>query len=131
MSRKKMPTTSLDAYKSLQPDQVRAIYSKIIDALKVLGMASTEQIALHLTLEHAKVNKRVSEMEKLEMIYRPGTRVPTKSGRTAYQWCLRNNQPITNKSEKALPGKGISDFSKEILKNKPGSHQAALFIDSI
>jgi len=37
----------------------------------------------------------------------------------------------TEKAEKALSGKSASYLSKEILKNKPGSHHAALFIESI
>lgn len=115
MSKRKIIETSQAAYQSLQPDQIRAIYSKIIEALKVLGMASTEQIATHLTLEHAKIHKRVSEMCKLEMIYRPGKKVVNKSGRSSYVWCLRNNQPIVEtKPEKVLPGKSVSDYAKSI-----------------
>lgn len=128
MSKRKNPQTSVDAYKSLQPDQIRAIYQKIVEALKVLGMASTEQIAEYTTIAHPKIHKRVSEMEKLEMIYRPGTRVKTKSGRTAYQWTLCNNQPkVERKPEKALPGKSVSDYSKEILNPSSGYKQNILF----
>lgn len=123
MTKRKNPPTSVEAYKSLQPDQIRAIYSKIIEALKVLGMASTEQISEYTTISHPKIHKRVSEMEKLEMIYRPGTRVPTKAGRTAYQWCLRNNQPITEKSEKALKGPSVVDYSRKLISEKKPTQQ--------
>ena len=117
--KRKNPQTSLDAYNSLQPEQVREVYTKIIEALKVLGTASTEQIADYTTLPHAKIHKRVSEMERLEMIYRPGNRVPTKAGRSAHVWCLRNNQPKveTEKSQKQLKGqKSIAEYSRSITK---------------
>lgn len=114
MTKKKLPATSLDAYKSLQADQLREIYQKIIEALKVLGTASTEQISEYTTLPHPKIHKRVSEMERLEIIFRPGNRVATKSGRTAFVWCLCNNQPKTQVIERAMAGKGIADYSREI-----------------
>lgn len=115
MAKRKIIETSQEAYKSLQPDQIREIYSKVIEALKVLGMASTEQISEYTTIPHPRIHKRVSEMEKLEMIYRPGIKVPTKAGRSAYQWTLRNNQPIVErKPEKALPGKPVHEYAKSI-----------------
>lgn len=133
MPKRKNPETSIDAYKSLQPDQLKEIYQKIIEALKVLGTASTEQIADYTTLPHPKIHKRVSEMEKLEIIYRPGNRVATKSGRTAYVWCLCN-QPITDNqqkvTEKALRGPTVADFSRDIssISNKVSqTHQQELF----
>lgn len=126
MPKRKVIETSKAAFQSLDPDQIRDIYQKIMGALKVLGSASTEQIALFLTLEHARVHKRTSEMGKLEMIYRPGTKVKTKSGRMAYQWAIcGQNQPKTT-TEKALKGgKTVADFSREIIK-KPA--QTDLFL---
>lgn len=124
MSKRKQPETSLSAYKSLQPDSIRAIYSKIIEALKVLGMASTEQISEYTTIAHPKIHKRVSEMEKLEMIYRPGNKVPTKAGRSAFQWTLRNNQPIVEKkTEKALKGASVVDYSRKLIPEKKSTQQ--------
>lgn len=115
------PSTSIDAYKSLQPDQIREVYKKILSALEVLGQASTEQIAEYLTMEHARVHKRVSEMQGLQMIYRPGHRVPTKSGRTAFVWCLcKAGEKVEKKTEsqKSLPGKSIVDHSRELIKKQ-------------
>lgn len=111
-------STSIEAYHSLKADSIRAIYQKIIDALKVLGMASTEQIAEYIGMEHAKIHKRVSEMERLEIIWRPGKKVPTKSGRSAYQWTLRNNQPLTDEQEKNQYKNGQTtahDHAKKII----------------
>jgi len=91
------------------------MYKKIAGALERLGMASTEQIAAYLTVEHGKVHKRTAEMEELGIIYRPGHRVPTKSKRTAFVWCLCSAGAKTDNENKPLPGKTISDFSKELI----------------
>src|ERR1700761_3088131 len=82
------PDTSNEAYRNLKAEDLRSVYQKIIAALEILGTASTEQIANFLTMDHSKIHKRVSEMERLQIIYRPGHKVPTKSGRTAFVWGL-------------------------------------------
>ena len=127
MSTRKNVATSNDAFKSLEPEQVREIYQKIIEALKVLGTASTEKIAEYTTIPHPRIHKRVSEMERLEMIFRPGNRVATKSGRTAFVWCLCNQPKVQKTSEKALSGKSVSDYSKALIPKSPA--QAKLFIE--
>jgi|HubBroStandDraft_3_1064219.scaffolds.fasta_scaffold404141_2 hypothetical protein len=114
MSKKLIPATSKDAYKSLKQEELRAVYIKIKWALERLGTASTEQIADYLTYEHAKIHKRVSEMERLEIIYRPGHRVPTKSGRTAFVWALCGPGAKTDIENKPLSGKSVVDYSKTI-----------------
>ena len=80
--------TSQQAYKALQPEVVRSIYVKILIALKRLGSANTEKIAEYIGIDHAKVHKRVAEMERLEMIWRPGGKVLTKSGRQSFLWTV-------------------------------------------
>jgi predicted ArsR family transcriptional regulator len=114
MSRKNQPQTSKDAYASLQLSEVQATYQKIIGALERLGTASTEQIADFLTIDHSKIHKRTKEMQDLKMIFRPGHRVPTKSGRTAFVWCLCVTGAKTDRENKPLPGKSIVDYSKTI-----------------
>lgn len=111
--KRKPISTSQDAYRSLNATQIRETYERIIKALEVLGQASTEQISSHLTCDHGKIHKRVSEMERMKIIYRPGHRVPTKSGRTAFVWCL-TSAGVKTEREKAIPGRSIVDFSKTI-----------------
>ncbi len=112
------PTTSIDAYKSLNPESVREIYMKILNALKVLGSANTEKIADFLGIDHAKVHRRTKEMEGLEMIWRPGAKTLTKSGRQSFLWTIRgDNQPkietpIAYKKE----DKTSTDFANNIIK---------------
>jgi predicted transcriptional regulator len=129
MAKRNLPQTSKDAYANLKPEQLREVYKKIIEALKILGTASTEQIASYLTMEHAKIHKRVSEMERMQMIYRPGNRVTTKSGCTAFVWCLSGNQPKTDKetTEKSITGTAVVYYSRKlIIKNKDSSKQIDL-----
>lgn len=120
------PQTSLDAYKSLNPENVREVYKKILGALKVLGSANTEKISDFLTIEHSKVHKRVSEMQGLEMIYKPGTRSSMKSGRTGYDWAIRGNgqkEPAVEHTYKPNE-KTASTIASEIINS---TNQPTLF----
>lgn len=123
------PATSLDAFKSLHPSQIREMYHKILEALKSLGSASTEQIAEFLTVDHPKVHRRVSEMASLQMIYRPGIRVATKSGRTAFVWTIcGENQPKTEseivyKSEE----KTAAEYAGKLIQMTKNTIQPKLF----
>ena len=91
MSKTKMPQTSIDAYKGLDLNSVKAVHEKILGALNVLVSASSEQIAEYTTLPHARVHKRMKELQDKGLIFRPGGRVKTKSGATAYVWQLKDN----------------------------------------
>ncbi len=84
-------STSQEAYHSLKAESVREMYSKILEALKRLGSANTEKIAEFIGVEHSRVHKRTSEMERLEMIWRPGGKVQTKSGRLSFLWTVRGD----------------------------------------
>lgn len=115
MSKRQLPDTSHDAYASVK-HMITPHHQKILDSLKILGKGSAEQIAFHLKMDHSQINRRVSEMERLELIYKPGLKVATKTGRNAYVWqiCGSDGNPII-KTERSLPGKGISDYSKKLI----------------
>lgn len=83
--------TSIEAYNSLKPETLRDTYQNILNALTVLKEASSEQIATYLNVEHSKIHKRTSEMERepYKLIFRPGHKVPSKSGRNCYVWQIR------------------------------------------
>lgn len=118
MSReRKNPKTSLDAYKSLSVEQINSHFAKIIEGLKVLGTATAEKLADHLTMQHVQVTRRLSEMERLEIIYKPGTKSKTKTGRDAFNWCLRKAGQIIEhpKTEKVMEGKTVQDFSRDLM----------------
>ncbi len=108
--------TSLEAYRSLNPDSVAAIKKLIIETLKVIGSGSSHQIADYCGKSEDKIRKRLSELEREELIWKPGHRVPTKSGNTAYVWTLRgDNQPKTDKQENVFREKTtFTDHTKKI-----------------
>jgi predicted transcriptional regulator len=111
--KRKNPATSTEAYNNLRPEKLREDYQKILKALERLGEASSEKIAEFLTVEHAVVHKRTSELMKMGLIYRPGHRVPTKRGATAFVWALCGTGAKTDR-EKAMPGKAVVDYQKSI-----------------
>lgn len=116
MGTRKNPATSLEAYKVLQPEQLRQTYKDILFALSQLGEATTEQIADALKVKPDKIWRRVSEMLRMELIYRPGNKRLLKSGKNGYTWVKTTSGESTKiVIEKALPGATISDFSKKIL----------------
>lgn len=113
----KIVETSLSAFKSLNPDSVKAIKELIINTLKVLGLASSEQISEYTGKPHPRIHKRMAELERDELIWRPGAKTLTKSGRSAYLWQLRgDNQPKTQEQENAFK-KGTTtstDYARNI-----------------
>lgn len=116
MSKRKQPETSLEAFKALKPEQLRQTYKDIIFALAQIGEGTTADIAKALNVKHEKIWKRPKEMADLGLIYRPGNKRPMPGGKMGFTWKLCNagesTAPVT---EKALPGKSISDFSKKLI----------------
>lgn len=112
--KRKNPDTSLEAYAKLKPEQLRAIYRKIIEALKIMGEGSSQQIAAYLTLDDEVVRKRLSELKKMGILYKPGHKVQTKKGCDAYVWQLCKAGAKTELQEKLMPGTTIQDYSKTI-----------------
>jgi predicted transcriptional regulator len=115
MSQKKQPETSKAAYRSLDPDKLNERYSKILEALGKIKEGTFEQIAKAAGLEDKVVWKRLSELAVNGLIYRPGNKRKLKSGREGYTWVLTGEiaEKIQNR-ERALDGKSVSDYSKEI-----------------
>lgn len=115
--KKKLPETSLEANRMATEEMRNNHRSKIIKALQVLGSANYEQIATYLTLEPHAVGRRMKELEGMDIVFKPGPKHPTKSGRNAYLYTLQEaGRKVENRTEKSLPGKSVSDFSKEIIK---------------
>lgn len=98
MSNRKNPETSLEAYRSLDVSQLNEIYRWIIQSLTGLGEATFEEIASDLRIDKSRVWKRMSELERMELVYRPGNKRLLKSGRNGYTWRLTSNSlPKTDK----------------------------------
>lgn len=117
--KKKLIDTSIEALKSLDPDSIADIYNRIIQALSVLGQGTFEDISAYLKVDKSRIWKRLSELAKMGKIYRPGIKKILRSGRNGHVWMLTDGVlPKTEIAQRALKGKSVSDFSKEII-NKP------------
>lgn len=83
------PATSHEAYKSMTKDLLSNHHTKIIEALNYLGNATFEEIAIHLQWDDKnRAARRLSELEREQIIYKPGEKRLTKSGRNAFVYAL-------------------------------------------
>lgn len=109
------PDTSREAYKAATSEMIANHKQQILQALKILKQGTGEQIASRAKLNYWQIQRRLSELEREDMIFKPGLKLPTKTGRLSYVWQLRNPEQIQiTKIEKAMPGKSISEYSKAI-----------------
>lgn len=111
------PETSLEAWRSITKEHLLEHHAKILCALRDLRTASAEQISTRTNLTHHQVNRRMSELERMEIIYRTGARVVTRTGRSASCWSLRNpNEAPKKVTESSIKGSSISDYSRALIK---------------
>lgn len=116
MGSRKNPATSLEAYHSLDPVKLSQIQQDIVRAVKALGEANFEAVASFLMVKPEKVWKRMGEVAKSGAIYKPGNTVLTKNGYKSYTYrATQPGQSIEPVTEKAIPGKTVSDFSKKLI----------------
>jgi predicted transcriptional regulator len=88
---KKLPDTSHEAHESMTKQILSNHHLKIIDALKVLKVATAEEIANYLDWDDKNRSaRRMSELERDQIIYKPGEKRKTKYGRNAYVYKLVN-----------------------------------------
>lgn len=107
--------TSIEAYRSLDPTKLSETKRQILYALSQLFEGTYEDIAAYLKTDKSKVWKRLSELHKDGLIYRPGTKKALRSGSAGYIWRLTEKcLPKTQASEKALKGPSIAHFSRNI-----------------
>lgn len=115
MSKHKVQSTSKAAYDSLTPDKLREDYKKIMTALSALGEGTSEQIAARLKCKPDKVWKRLDELKKMEILYKPGNRRPLKSGCMGFTWSLtEKGKQMVESSQELLPGKTVQEFSRAL-----------------
>ena len=117
MSNRKLPSTSHAANKAATEEMRRTHYGKIISALKVLGSGIYEQIADYCGMDKHQVGRRLSEMEGLQLVWKPGAKKPTKSNRMAYVYQLTgDSQPKTENEAVAYRKdvKNASDYAKDM-----------------
>lgn len=117
--KKKLSDTSLAANEAATIEMRSGHWSKIIKALKVIGLSTGEEIATHLGMDKHQIGRRMIELEGMQIVCKPGSKKNTKSGRPAYQYCLTGDaMPKTEKQEKEMLKNSptIQDYSKNIQK---------------
>lgn len=88
MSHRKVPDTSLAAYKQVHSEMKSNHYAKIMSTMRISGQPmSMEQIAEKLNWEVNKVSRRMSELEAETLVRKEG-KGHTKSGRSCYLYVL-------------------------------------------
>lgn len=116
MSKSKIQETSMEAYRSLDPTKLRDTYKRIILALSELGSGTFEDIAKKMKVDKSVVWKRLSELERANILYRPGTKKTLKSGRSGFVWMVLSLDGISSLIEevklKSTPT--IQDHSRNI-----------------
>lgn len=124
MTKNNPPQTSRDAYNSLEESELKKTYEGILSALAVIKEGTFEDIAKEMKCKPDKIWKRLSELkDKYLLIYRPGHKKFLKSRREGYVWRLTESGIANVKiTEVVMPGKTVSQFSKDIL-----SHTKRLF----
>lgn len=124
MAKKQIPETSIEAYRSLDPARLNDTYKSIILALSELGSGTFEDIAKKMKVDKSVVWKRLSELEKANILYRPGTKKTLKSGRLGFVWMIFSLEEVSYLIEEAKlkSTQTIQDHSRNIqaiAKNSP------------
>jgi len=124
-----LPSTSLEAYHSLEPDSVETLHRKILEGLKAIGKGTSQQVSDYIGIPHERIWKRFSELERDEKIYNTKIKHKNKSGRNAYQYAIRNSDTIVPPPEKYVPSDiTASDYAALII---AGTKQQKLVQKSI
>ena len=85
-----MNQNSIDAHESIKPSK-ESLYIKIKTALKVIEKGTFREIATECKLQPDQVWKRLSEMERMNIISNVSDKRCEISGRSCSVWTLTNN----------------------------------------
>ena len=118
MTKRKLPETSLDAYRNLDQKELSQTKRDILYALSQIKEGTFEDIASFMGCKPDKIWKRLGELKKDNLIHRNGARRVLKSGATGFIWVLTAPGLIPQKiTESVMPGRSISDYSKAMSGN--------------
>lgn len=118
MTKRKNPETSVEAYRSIRPEDLAEIHQNILWALSQIKEGTFEEIAYALRIPKERVWKRLSELQKLGLIYRPGNKKALSSGRLGYTWRTVTEEPTIIVTERSLPGDSVADYSRKLIEQK-------------
>ena len=117
---RKVTDTSLWTPRSMDHENLREIHRRILYALSQMFEGTFEDIASFLQTDKSSIWKRLSELDKAGLIYRPGIKKALRSGRAGKVWRITEkvDQSIPKMqmqvAEKLLAGHSIADFSRKI-----------------
>lgn len=114
-NRNNLPETSLEAYHSVSPEMLTNHHKNILIALNKLKSGNYEQIADAVSMERHQIGRRLSEMERMGIIYKPGEKRVTSTGRNAFVYKLVENGEKSVEMEKALPGLSVGELAKPLI----------------
>ena len=96
----KLPETSIEAYHSMTDDLLSDHHKKIIKALTILRRATAEEISVYLGWDDKnRSSRRMCELERNQIIYKPGEKRKTKYGRNAYVYELVKSPELARQIE--------------------------------
>lgn len=85
----KFPETSLEAYEKVSDVMLSNHHKLILETLKILKKATSEQIADYLNWDDKnRAARRMKELETKDLIYKTGEKKQTKYGRNAFVYSL-------------------------------------------
>ena len=84
-----MNQNSIDAHQSIKPSK-ESLYIKIKSALQVIEKGTFREIAKQANLQDMQVWKRLSEMERMNIISNVSDKICEISGRKVSVWTLNN-----------------------------------------
>lgn len=114
MSKKKLPDTSIAAYKEAEP-LIEPHHINIVRALRRLKSGIYEEIAAASGMEKNQVGRRLKELEEMEIVFKPGRKKMTSKGRYAYEYELTNKGISISVGVEPMPE---SSTTEDIKKRK-------------
>lgn len=112
--KKSLPSTSVEAFYSLDPNQLIGLRRRIFEALVLIKSGHYEDIAYAAGIEPVQCWKRLSELLKDGIIHRTGERKMLSSNRVGFVWAPGAATEPVKKKERIMKGKNIADFSLAI-----------------
>lgn len=110
------PSTSHEAYEKVTPEMLSAHHKKIVAALTKLKAANYEAIAQAAGLDKICIARRLSELELKGLVYKPGIKTLTSTGRNSFVYSLTADGKVYSPApvEKAMKGNGVGHYAKKI-----------------